>query len=68
MIKSGKHCGKRIKLLVLSNFFFCHYVFKTPSAAEASESVCMRERVKSFSHTVHLAHLQQTAFENIVEK
>ena len=24
------------KLLVLSNFFFCHYVFKKPSAAEAS--------------------------------
>ena len=33
------------KLLVLSNFFFCHYVFKKPSAAEASESVYMRERV-----------------------
>ena len=28
------------------NFFFCHYVFKKPSAAEASESVFMRERVK----------------------
>ena len=25
---------------------FCHYVFKKPSAAEASESVYMRERVK----------------------
>ena len=25
--------------------FFCHYVFKKPSAAEASESVYMRERV-----------------------
>ena len=35
------------KLLVLSNFFFCHSVFKKPSAAEASESVYMRERVKS---------------------
>ena len=34
------------KLLVLSNIFFCHYVFKKPSAAEASESVYMRERVK----------------------
>ena len=34
------------KLLVLSNFFFCHYVFKKLSAAEASESVYMRERVK----------------------
>ena len=31
---------------VLCNFFFCHYVFKKPSAAEASESVYMRERVK----------------------
>ena len=26
-------------------FLFCHYVFKKPSAAEASESVNMRERV-----------------------
>ena len=30
-------------LLVLSNFFFCHYVFKKLSATEASESVYMRE-------------------------
>ena len=30
----------------LSNFFFCHFVFKKLSAAEASESVYMRERVK----------------------
>ena len=29
-----------------SNLFFCHYVFKKPSAAVASESVYMRERVK----------------------
>ena len=42
MTKSGKHCGKR----KMCNFFFCHYVFKKPSAAEASESVYMRERVK----------------------
>ena len=28
----------------MSNFFFCHYVFKKPSAAEASENVYMRER------------------------
>ena len=27
------------KFLVLSNFFFCHYVFKKPSAAETSKSV-----------------------------
>ena len=32
-----KHCDKKEKLLVLSNFFFCHYVFKQPSAAEASK-------------------------------
>ena len=32
------------KLLVLSNFFFCHYVFKKLSAAEASESVYVRKR------------------------
>ena len=29
----------------MSNFFFCHYVFRKPSAAGASESVYMRERV-----------------------
>ena len=33
-------------MLVLSNFFFCHYVFKRPSAAEALERVYMRKRVK----------------------
>ena len=48
-------CQKE-KLHVLCNFFFCHYVFKKLSAAEASESV----RVK--------AHLQQRTFENIVAK
>ena len=30
----------------LSNIFFCHYVFEKLSAAEASESVYMRVRVK----------------------
>ena len=29
----------------MCNFFFCHYVFKKLSAAEASESIYMRERV-----------------------
>ena len=33
------------KLHVLCYFFFCHYVFKKSSAAEAPESVYMRERV-----------------------
>ena len=31
---------------LLRNFFFCHYVLEKSSAAEASESVYMRERVK----------------------
>ena len=43
MTKSGKTLCQKEKLLVLTNFFFCHYVFKRPSAAEASESVYMRE-------------------------
>ena len=33
----------------MSNFFFCHNVFKKLSAAEASESVYMRERVNAES-------------------
>ena len=45
MTKSGKTLWQKEKLLVLSIFLFCHYVFKKPSAAEASESVYMRERV-----------------------
>ena len=53
MTKSGKHCEKKEKLHVLCNFFFCHYVFKKPSAAEASESVYMRERVKSVSYNIN---------------
>ena len=32
---------KKEKLLVLSNFFFCRHVLKMPSAAEASESICI---------------------------
>ena len=57
MTKSGKTLWQKEKLHVLCNFFFCHYVFKKPSAAEASESVYMRERVK---------HLQQANFEKVV--
>ena len=45
--KKWKTLWQKEKLLDLSNFFFCHYVFKKPSAAEASESVYMRERVKA---------------------
>ena len=36
---------QKVELLVLSNFFLCRHVFKRLSAAEASESVYMRERV-----------------------
>ena len=43
--KKWKTLWQKEKLHVLCNFFFCHYVFKKPSAAEASESVHMRERV-----------------------
>ena len=46
IIKKWKTLWQKEILLVLRNFFFCHYVFKKPSAAEASESVYMRERVK----------------------
>ena len=30
------------EIACFKQFFFCHYVFKKPSAAEASESVYMR--------------------------
>ena len=55
MTKSGKHCGKR-------NFFFCYYVFKKPSAAEASESGYMRERVKLISGGI----VECAAFTSVV--
>ena len=43
-----KTLWQKEKLYVLCNFFFCYYVFIKPSAAEASESVYMRERVNLF--------------------
>ena len=43
--KQWKTLWQKEKLLVLSNFFFRHNVFKNPFAAESSESVYMRERV-----------------------
>ena len=49
MNKSGKTLWQKEKLLVLSNFFFCHYVFIKLSAAEASECVYMRKRVNGFA-------------------
>ena len=45
-----KTWGQKEKLLVLSNFIFCRHVFKRLSAAEASESVFMRERFKYLKH------------------
>ena len=42
MTISGKHCGERRNLCFQK------------AAAEASESVYMRERVKPFSHTTYL--------------
>ena len=54
--KKWKTLWQKEKLLVLSNFFFCHFVFKMSSAAEASESVYMRERVNilSFTKIIHI--------------
>ena len=53
--KKWKTLCQMEKLLVLSNFLFCHYVFKKPSAVEESESVYMRERVKpQIAHAAHI--------------
>ena len=53
------------KGLVLSNFFLCRYVFKKLSAAEATESVYMRERVNPFPHA---DTLWQTSLKSIKTK
>ena len=53
------------KLLVLSNFSFCHNVFNKASAAEASESFYMRERLKPI-HTYNKSAGDD--FENIQMK
>ena len=55
-----KTLWQKEKLLILSNFFLCHYVFKKLFAAEASESIYMRERVKAI--------IQNTLFNNILGK
>ena len=62
--KKWKTLWQKEKLHVLCNFFFCHYVFKTPSAAEASESVYMRERVKDDFERI----CSRQTFENIEAK
>ena len=53
------------ELHVLCNFFFCHYVFKKPSAAEASESVYMRERVKKCRKISRVSALFETCTSDI---
>ena len=53
MTKSGKHCDKMRNFMFCANFFFCYYDFKKLSAAEASESVYMRERVKPVLTSTH---------------
>ena len=50
---------KKEKLLVLSNFFFYHYVFKKLSAAEASESIYMRERVDTYKKLACIPKCEQ---------
>ena len=49
----------------MSNFLFCHYVFKKPSAAEASESVFMKERVQSVLQLEYKKKFNLTNFENM---
>ena len=54
----------------VASFFFCHYVFKMSFAAEASESVYMRERVNLIPFLnpfPHATYLQQTS-EKILAK
>ena len=54
------------KLHVLCNFFLCHYVFKKPSAVEASEIIYMRERVNLvLSHSSTLLHSLQPVINGI---
>ena len=46
----------KVENIVAKGVFFCHYVFKKPSAAEASESVYMRERVMYYLIIVYFRH------------
>ena len=50
MTKSGKHCGKRSSCTFCA-ISSCHYILKKLSAAEASESVYMRERVNEYVYS-----------------
>ena len=51
--------GQKEKLHVLCNFFFCHYVFKKLSAAVASESVYMRERVNVTCFMINVIKIER---------
>ena len=51
------------KLLVLSNFFFCHYVFKKPSAAGQQKASIWGKGLNSFLYTTNL---QQMALRLLV--
>ena len=64
MTKSEKTLCQKEKLLVLSNFYFCHYVFKKPSAAEVSESVYMGERVNMSFLAFSQKHATQHYFHS----
>ena len=68
MTEGGKHCVKRrnCTFCAISSFVT---VFKKLSAAEASESVYMRERVNTFQYTgTFWVLLQHTTFENVVTR
>ena len=43
---------QKVKLLIISNFSFCHNVLKKSSPADAPESVCMWESVNIFAYRV----------------
>ena len=43
----GQNIVAKRKVLITSNFFFCHFVFKKLYAAEVLERVYSRERVKN---------------------
>ena len=53
MTKSGKHCDKGRNFTFCAISSFVTMFFKKPSAAEASESVYMRERVNFTKSAAH---------------
>ena len=64
-----KTLWQKEKVFVLSNFFIGHYVFKKLSAAEASESVSLRERVnRTWKQKGKLLMMNLFSFFHIVFK